>query len=551
MLEETGNGDRKENRKQEDKSMDKKRIRKRKKWPWVLGVLILGVTAAVIFLPSMMPAVAASNIESVTATKGSITETVVGTGNLESRSGDETELKIPVGIIVAEVHVEEGDDIVKGDLLATIDPLSLQHRIASVRSEIQSLDADIHSNRDDDGEEIIRTGISGRVKKIFVEKGDLISDVMSEHGLLMLISIDGNMAVDIETTAELSVGDSVTVVRENGSRRTGEITRKAGGTYTITLSDNGPRLDEIVEILGGDRNIIGTGSLYIHQPISVVASSGSVKTIHVSENESVSRNRRLVTLEHVAPDPELQQMLTDRDELVEYLNMLLTLTETHSIFASADGSVTGILISEGTITGTSAAHPEDDDLMVAAFILVQDEETIFTIEVDELDILSIQIGQEATIVFNAIPDREFTGIINDIATSSHSQSGVAKYAVEVSLIKDELMRIGMNATATINISYKDNIITIPLEALQELAGSTFVYTENDEQTGTLSGIKYVVTGVSDGMFVEIISGLSEEEVIYYATRAVVSTVGFGPGGGMPGGGGFGRGEQGGQPPQGG
>ena len=532
--------------------MKQKNSRKKKRWLWVLAGLVLVIAAGVVLLPSMMPAVAISNVESVIVAKGSIVETVVGTGSLESGVGDETEIKIPVGIRIDEVFVEIDDFITKGDFLATVDPLSLQHRITSIRSEIESLDSAIHTNRDNSGEETIRSNISGRVKKIYVETGDSVHDAMGEYGFLMLISTDEKMAVDVETTTELFVGETVNVIRENGSRRSGEISQVLNDGYIITLSDNGPGLDEVVEIQDRDGIFIGSGNLYLNQPISIVASSGTVKTIHVSENDSISRNRRLITLENVPLEAEFQQLLLDRSELVDHLNMLLLLSETHTILSTSDGTITNLSVFEDTITTASSTNTSsDDNLMTVAFVIEHDADVTFAIEVDELDILSIQMGQEATIMFNAIPDMQYTGSISEIASSSHSQSGVAKYFVEVSLTKDDSMRIGMNATATINISNRDDILVLPLTALQETAGNTFVYTERDVQTGALSGIKQVLTGVSDGMVVEIIDGLSEGDVVYYATRVSNVMVGFGPGGGMPGGGGVRGGISNGQRQQGG
>ena len=373
--------------------MNQKRGRKKKKWLWWLGGLVIIIAAGVVFLPSMMPATAISNVESLTVGKSSIAETVVGTGSLESGVGDETEIKIPAGIKLDEVYVEVNDKVTKGDVLATVDSLSLQHRITSIRSEINLLDEAIYRNRDNSGEETIRTNMSGRVKKIYAEEGDRVHDVMGEYGFLMLISADEKMAVDIETTEKLSVGDAVTVIRENGSRVSGEVSGEISGEtsqvlsagYTITLSDNGPKLDEVVEIQDNDGNVLGSGVLYINQPISIVAASGTVKTIHVSENERISRNRRLITLENVPLEAEFLQLLADRAELVDHLNLLLRLSETHTILSTSNGTVTGISVFENTLTGASSVG--DENFMTVAFIIEHDADVTFAIEVDELDIL--------------------------------------------------------------------------------------------------------------------------------------------------------------------
>jgi len=527
--------------------MDRKRMKKGKRWLWVLGVVIIVIIAAVVVLPSLMPAQTVSNIQSTAAAMGGISETVVGVGTLESENEDEAEIKIPTGITISEVYAESGDEIEKGEVLAVIDSLSLQNRIAAVQSEISSLDARINNSRNDTDEIYIRAGVSGRVKKIYTEKDESVFARMRESGMLMLISIDGKMAVDIEATAILYAGDEVTAILEDGSEKTGEVAKTTDTGYTITLTDNGPKLDEIAEVADKDGNTLGRGVLYINQPIAIIGSSGTVKTIHVSENERISKDRRLITLENTPPTAEHLLMMADRTELVDMLNILLALSETNTIVSEVDGTILNVYVSDNTNTGDGMATGSSttagngtaaggDSLLMVGFVAAQSESVILTVEIDELDILSIQEGQEATVVFNALPDEEFIGVISQIASSSHSQSGVAKYAVDITLDKNTSLPTGMNATANINISSKTDILTLPIEALQESAGRVFVYTEKDESTGILSGEKEVQTGISDGIMVEIISGLTDGETVYYTLKTSSSTTAFGPGGGGMGGG---------------
>ena len=76
------------------------------------------------------------------------------------------------------------------------------------------------------------------------------------------------------------------------------------------------------------------------------------------------------------------------------------------------------------------------------------------------------------------------------------------------------MKQGMNASATITIENRENVITIPVNALQEKGDKVFVYTEADDE-GNLSGETEVTTGLSDGTTVEITDGLSEGDTVYY------------------------------------
>ena len=513
-------------------NMSHKQTKGRERWPWILGALVLAVVAAAALLPSMMPARVLINAGSAAVAKGGIAETVVGTGKLErSDEADETEVMVPVGVKVDKVNVENGDTVVKGDVLATLDPLSLLQRIASIQGDMASLDARINRRKNDTDAAFIRASVSGRVKRIYAGKGDLISEVMRENGMVMLVSLDGKMAVDVETAAPLTVGDAVTVVLEDGSKKQGAVVTARDGVYTVTLTDDGPKPDERVDVLDREGNTLGSGALYVHQPIAITGSSGTVGEIHVAENQWVYERSRLITLENVPPSAEYLQMLADRNELADTLNLLLTLSETNAVAASVGGIISSVAVSKNTDTGASAAGAR----MMAAFTISRDDVVTLAVEIDELDILSVQPGQEAVIVFNALPERQYIGTISKIAASSHSQSGVAKYTVGISLAKDPLIKIGMNATATINIQNKEDILTLPVEALQELGGRVFVYTVKDETTGVLSGEKEVRTGISDGIIVEIVNGLAEGEIVFYPLKASGggNSFGFGLRGGMP------------------
>jgi len=139
---------------------------------------------------------------------------------------------------------------------------------------------------------------------------------------------------------------------------------------------------------------------------------------------------------------------------------------------------------------------------------------ILAISVDELDINSVEKGQQAEVTFDAIEEETFEGTVTKVGNSASASGGVAKYTVEITIPASEEMKAGMNASATIVIEKKENIITIPVNALQERGNEVFVYTEKDEE-GNLSGEKSVSTGLSDGNIVEITEGLSEGDTIYY------------------------------------
>lgn len=178
----------------------------------------------------------------------------------------------------------------------------------------------------------------------------------------------------------------------------------------------------------------------------------------------------------------------------------------------ASGSVSAGTSGSSSVSGTSSAS-DYSAYEAPAFSIAAQDETVVSVNVDELDILSIEEGQTAEITIDALEEQSFEGKITDISQAV-SGSGSTKYPVEITIGRTDDMRMGMSVSATITIDEAKDAVLIPVSALQERGGRTFVYTESSED-GTLSGETEVTTGLSDGSRAEIISGLAEGDTVYY------------------------------------
>ena len=150
----------------------------------------------------------------------------------------------------------------------------------------------------------------------------------------------------------------------------------------------------------------------------------------------------------------------------------------------------------------------------AAFSIASATEASVSINVDELDILSVKEGQTATVTLDALDGQEFEGTITEVSNEASSGNSSAKYPVTITFEKTEDMLIGMSASATIHVNEAEDAVLILVDALQEKGDSTFVYTKKDSD-GNLSGEVEVETGISNGSQVEITSGLEEGDTVYY------------------------------------
>lgn len=176
---------------------------------------------------------------------------------------------------------------------------------------------------------------------------------------------------------------------------------------------------------------------------------------------------------------------------------------------SASAASSGSVSSVGT-TGTSDYSLYE----TAAFSIASATEASVSINVDELDILSVKEGQTATVTLDALDGQEFEGTITEVSNEASSGNSSAKYPVTITFEKTEDMLLGMSASATIHVNEAEDAVLIPVDALQEKGDSTFVYTKKDSG-GNLSGEVEVETGISNGSQVEITSGLEEGDTVYY------------------------------------
>lgn len=701
--------------------------------------------------------------------KGNLSQTVEGTGTLEN--ADSTDLKIPVGLKIKKVKVSEGDEVKKGDTLATVDRTSLLAALAQTQSDLEDVNNQLGDEADSDTSKYVESSVDGRVKKIYASKNTDAADTVLEKGALMLISLDGKMAVKMDTTVSLTVGQEVKVVLSSGSSVTGTVTKSDDESCTITVTDKGTKYNDKVTAYTSSGTKIGTGKLYINKEAKVTATSGTVSSILVSENEYVSEGDNLIKLKGDFQSEEYLSLESEKEDLEEKLASLLKIAKNNTITADSAGIITAINVSEdsesgsvsdsssssssssssgsstgnsssaaatgtsanvsaattktatntlmnssktaniasasylssgngtsgttGTIkavslstnqsqatqsnvqsvseysadttenvatitestnttdttentesssetttakksdtsssttitksdtaksdstssstgtnnnqsgsteksnssastestknttgsqttnggssgnsknsdgnTGTSgtmngngnggngisgasgsgagstagvsgnaagnsasagtssdssstssSTSSDTNTELTSAFSIAAGDEMTLSVNVDEMDILSIETGQKATVTFDAIENKEYEGEITSIDKNGTTSNGTTKYPVEITLTKEDSMMSGMNASVTITISEVSDALLVPATAVTEEGNTSYVYTEKDSKTGELSGKTEVQTGDTDGTNIVITSGVSEGDTVYYSMAA--------------------------------
>lgn len=474
---------------------------------------------------------AANNVKNYSATVGRISTTVSGSGVLAAVGSEQ--ITVPNGVEIDEVLVDAGDTLKAGDPIASVKAPSVMTVLSETQDKLNDLDDQINKAKNDNVSAALTCGIGGRVKVLYADKGDNIVDVMTEHGAVALVSLDGLMCVSLD--ADLTPGEDLTLVTSDGK----EYPAKAETISSVTVTDDGPAYNDSVTVRRGE-DTIGTGTLAIHSPLAVTGYAGTVNYVNVRENQQIWAGGALYSLTNTSYTANYDTLLQSREDTQKTLNQLIAMLRTGVLAAPFDGTVSLVDIEQETDAATAylaQQQAKSGSSDTAVVTMAPDESMNVSVAIDETDILSLAIGQHAEVTVNSVSDDPIPGTVTEITKSALSSYGVSQYSCVVTLDKLPKMLVGMSASVDVQIEGVDDVVLIPVDALHQTSSRSYVYTSYDEATQQYGDMVEVTAGVSNSNFVEIVSGLKEGDTVYYTEKNnwnFFMMPGMGGGGGMSG-----------------
>ena len=140
--------------------------------------------------------------------------------------------------------------------------------------------------------------------------------------------------------------------------------------------------------------------------------------------------------------------------------------------------------------------------------------------VDELDIINVQVGQNADIAMDALTDKTYAAVVSKVSQIGTPNGGVTVYNVTLTIDGDENLKFGMNGTATIRIEELNDVLLVPLTALNTSRGESYVWLQSDSAYADEPGVRTTVeTGLSDENYAQVLSGLNEGDVVLITREA--------------------------------
>ncbi len=457
----------------------RKRAARKKRKKLIKMLIVVLILLAIIgfvflkFLEIRRREQAANNLVTYTVERRTITETLSATGTLQPADSYTVTSKVRGDIIAA--YFEEGDEITKDDILYVIDSddmdSTIRQREMSVEKAQKSLD-DLIEKRD---ELSATSDLTGTVQKLYVEEGDTIQ----KGGIIADIVDSEYMLADIPFHAShadsMGIGSSVTLVIDgSGERIGGTVTEIAAITGTNAYGAPTKDVTVMVRNPGGiskETRAIGEyssemvstdfGTFYYNVEEQLTAEyGGEIKTLAISEGSRVYDGQTIILFDGESLEDQIKDA---RDNLetaqMNYDDTIDTLGD-YEIKAPITGTVVEKNFNVGEsidITGGNATVAIIYDLSSLTFDMA----------IDELDIFSIEKGQEVEVTSEAF-DEIFYGEVTKISKVGTIANGTTTYPVTVTITDEAALAKllpGMNIDAEVTVNRVENVIAVPTGAI--------------------------------------------------------------------------------------
>jgi HlyD family secretion protein len=246
--------------------------------------------------------------------------------------------------------------------------------------------------------------------------------------------------------------------------------------------------------------------------------------INYEDAKTVYERQKKVFEQGVIPQAEFQQYkLTYMNALEEQETAEANLQLIKEGVSKKQGNVTNTLIRstiEGMVldvpveVGNSVIEANNFNEGTTIASVADMGEMIFKGKVDETEVGKLKLGMPLILSIGAIEDNKFDASLEYIAPKGKEENGAIQFEIKakVNLKKDDFIRAGYSANADIVLDRRDSVMVIPESLIQFTKNGDSSYVEI-EKTPQVFDKKYIKTGLSDGVNIEIKEGLKKDDKI--------------------------------------
>ena len=502
----------------------------KKNWKWLVPVLCVAVAGGVFLLRPQQakPASVDASYTEAAPERRDVTNTLSGTGTLNPANTYTVKSLVDGKVLTGTI--EEGNIVEESNVLYTIDSSDASTNFEKAEIAMQQAQRSYDKVVD---RQYVRAEVAGVVSSLKVTKGDEVTSgqevaVIRDSSRMLLtlefpaadaanFSVGQSAAVTLDGTFE-QLNGTVTSVSGTDALSAGNLLTR---TVTITVKNAGglTTAQAATASINGVSSIGSATFAYQAERTLTAQAAGTVTSINVQEGSDVAKDDIILGL---SGDDLTESIQSASESLRSAEISMQNLQDTMNNY-TITAPISGTIIEKDAKVGDAV---KTGDTLCIVYDLSYLE---MSINVDELQISSISVGQQVQITADAVPDKTYVGTVTRVSMKGASNGGTTTYPVSIRIDDTDGLRPGMNANAEIVVAEAKNALVVPNAAV--VRGSYVLVTKDSPSAANADtameapeGFVYVPvkTGVSDDDYTQIVSGIQEGDTIGYDPSSVSS-----------------------------
>ena len=502
----------------------------KKNGKWLVPVVVAAAAGAVFLISGGGNKAASRDVTyaETTPVRQDVSNSLSGTGTLNPANTYTVKSLVDGKILTG--GFEEGDKVEEGDVLYTIDSSDASTNLEKASIALQQAQRSYDKTVD---LQYVRAEVDGTVSSLKVAKGDQVTSgqevaVIRDSSKMLL-----NLLFPAADAANFSVGQSADVMLD-GTFETlkGTITAITGTdelstgnllvrTVTIRVNNAGglTTAQAATASVNGVSSIASATFAYQAERTLTAQAGGTVSAINVQEGDAVSKGDILIEL----TGDDLTESIQSASESLRSAEISMQNQQDNMSNYTITSPISGTIIEKDAKQGDALTSG-------STLCVIYDLSYLeMVINVDELQIGALSVGQKVQITADAVADKTYVGTVTRVSMKGSSSGGTTTYPITIRIDDTDGLRPGMNANAEIVVAEANNALVVPNAAV--IRGGYVLVSKKSpsaanavEDMDAPEGYVYVKveTGVSDDSYTEIKSGLQEDDTVAYDTSSVSS-----------------------------
>ena len=499
----------------------------KKNWKWLVPLVVVAAAGAVFLIGGGNKAASRDvTYAETTPVRQDVSNSLSGTGTLNPANTYTVKSLVDGKILTG--GFEEGDKVEEGDVLYTIDSSDASTNLEKASIALQQAQRSYDKTED---RQYVRAEVDGTVSSLKVAKGDEVTSgqevaVIRDSSKMLL-----NLLFPAADAANFSVGQSADVVLD-GTFETlkGTITAVTGTdelstgnllvrTVTIRVNNAGglTTAQAATASVNGVSSIASATFAYQAERTLTAQASGTVSAINVQEGGAVSKGDIIIEL----TGDELTESIQSASESLRSAEISMQNQQDNMSNYTITSPISGTIIEKDAKQGDALTSG-------STLCVIYDLSYLeMVINVDELQIGALSVGQKVQLTADAVTDKTYVGTVTRVSMKGSSSGGTTTYPITIRIDNTDGLRPGMNANAEIVVAEANNALVVPNAAVIR-GGYVLVSKKSPSAANAVEGMDApdgyvyvkVETGVSDDSYTEIKSGLQEDDTVAYDTSSV-------------------------------